>query len=619
MEPFIGRRFLGLLAAGVVVFTVAFGHAQPRPIIEGIRSGTPPEWALLQRQLIRMSSEACERFFSRFFDERGYFLAYERYGANDGPDDAIENLNNWPLLHAIGAKDELNQLVLRGWEGHLRQYTLARDSHVPVANEGMYYKEFHVQFDWQHHAEGVSVFNLMGLSNPNYAPNKRRAQRFAGLYMGEDPGAPNWDPVHKMIRSLLNGSRGPMLRDATALDWAGGPFEVEHRFFMEHGEKNYDETLAHYQDYTEVVGDHPLNLLSTTLAFQAYVATGDIKYRTWILEYVNAWIDRAKRNDHILPSNVGLDGKIGTAYGGRWWAGTYGWGFSPVDPTTGKRANRNRVPRTVLAFYIAYVLTGDDTYLEVWRKQTDRLNAYQRVSEGEIETPTMYGEQGWYGWRKGLNQDNSQDIWWFSQKLFDRRRAPAHPWLSFLEKTNPDWPVTALRKDLQTVYARAQALTKELSTPDTRLADAVLDLNPAVVTTLMQQTMGAIHIARPSWSKTSPSIGGSPLFARIRHFDPVRRRAGLPEDVAALVTGMDLTTTTVELVNLHLVDHRDLIIQGGGYAEHQIHYVVVDGTKHKVEAPWVKIRLQPGAHAMVELTMKRYANPPTQWFPWDRQ
>ena len=57
--------------------------------------------------------------------------------------------------------------------------------------------------------------------------------------MNEDPGAPNYDPEHKIIRSLFNGSRGPLLRKATALDWAGDPIEVENRFRPRHGERTY--------------------------------------------------------------------------------------------------------------------------------------------------------------------------------------------------------------------------------------------------------------------------------------------------------------------------------------------------------------------------------------------
>ena len=43
--------------------------------------------------------------------------------------------------------------------------------------------------------------------------------------MNEDPEAPNYDPEHRIIRSYFNGSRGPLLRHTTAVDWAGDPFE----------------------------------------------------------------------------------------------------------------------------------------------------------------------------------------------------------------------------------------------------------------------------------------------------------------------------------------------------------------------------------------------------------
>jgi hypothetical protein len=66
----------------------------------------PPEWALLQRELLKANEEACAAFFARYFDDRGYLLAVERWGANDGPDDAIENVNDWPTLHALGAGDQ---------------------------------------------------------------------------------------------------------------------------------------------------------------------------------------------------------------------------------------------------------------------------------------------------------------------------------------------------------------------------------------------------------------------------------------------------------------------------------------------------------------------------------
>ncbi|QTC92305.1 hypothetical protein [Brevundimonas goettingensis] len=616
------RSFLGGTAVAALAVAVApKARAQARAATASLTVSTPmpaPGWALLQRQLLADNAEACAAFYARYFDERGYFLCFERWGANDGPDDAIENVNNWPLLHALGGADRVKAMYTQAWEGHLKQYTAAKTTEVAIAREGMFFKEFNVQLDWQHHAEELTMFNVQGLSDPNNPRFADRARRFSALYMGEDADAPNYDPQHKIIKSLMNGSRGPMLRKATALDWAGDPFEAGHRFFMEHGETTYEQTLHHYDEYTDVVGDHPLNLFSTTLALNAYMLAQEPKYRDWLLGYVDAWIERAKANDDLLPSNVGLDGVIGSSADGKWWGGTYGWGFSPVNPVTGKREDRSRVLRTILGFFNAYLLTGDDKYLDVWRKQADRLNREKRTVDGKVQTPTMYNADGWYGWKDGLHQLNSLDIWWFSMKPSDRARAPDHPWVAFLEGRNPDFPETALRKDLARVAEMAKAEREDTTTPDTRLADARLEFNPASVSSLMQTMMGALHIGRPPWGPTTANAGGSPLYARLRYFDAEARRAGVPEDVAALIDSMTADETAVTLVNLSPTQSREVIIQGGGYGEHTIKTATFDGKTQAVNASAFTLKLAPGAGTRVVLAMDRYVNQPTLNFPWDR-
>ena len=609
------RRLLAGTGVAALGFGVA-GRAQAAPL----HIATPmevPTWAVLQRELLRANAEACEVFYARYFDERGYFLHFERWGANDGPDDTIENVNDWPLLHALGGSDRVKAMYTQAWEGHLRQFTEAKTTEIEIGRQGMFYKEFAVQNDWQHHAEEMTMFNVQGLSDPDSPRFRDRARRFAGFYMGEDPDAPNYDPEHKIIRSLMNGSRGPMLRKATALDWAGEPFDTR-GFHLGHGEDSYEEFLLHYEEYTDVVGDHPLNLFATTLALNAYMLEHEPKYRDWLLGYVDAWAKRARDNDDILPSNVGLDGVIGSAADGNWWGGAYGWGFSPVNPVNGQRENRNRVPRTILGFFNAYLLTGDDKYLDTWRRQTDRINAQRRTEGGKLQTPTMYGPDGWYGWRDGLNQANSLDIWWFSMKPSDRARAPDHPWVAYLEGRNPTWPETALRADLKKVADRARKQREDTTTPDTRLADAVLDQNPAAVTSLMHQMMGALHIARPAWGPTSAPAGGSPLYARLRYFDPEARRAGVPQDVAALVDELKADETGVTLVNLSPTRSRTVIIQAGGYGEHDFTRVTIDGKAQPAQGSTLTVTLAPSSGARLTLGMNRFVNPPTLKFPWSR-
>ena len=67
----------------------------------------PPHWALLERELIRAQAEAIEEYYAHYFDARGYLLCVPRWGGDDGPDDAAENLLNWTLLTALGAPARL--------------------------------------------------------------------------------------------------------------------------------------------------------------------------------------------------------------------------------------------------------------------------------------------------------------------------------------------------------------------------------------------------------------------------------------------------------------------------------------------------------------------------------
>jgi len=568
----------------------------------------PPNWALLERQLLRAKANACAEFFEKYFDERGYLLCVERWGGDDGPDDAIENCNGWPILHAMGASDNVLRMYKKAWDGHLRQYTAAKTSDVPFARDGMYYKEFPVMFDWQHNGEGISVFNLQGLSDPDDIDFGHRVRRYAGFYMDEDPGAPNYDPQHKVIRSMINGSRGPLMRKATGLDWAGDPIEVENRFGLGHGERNYEEMVAHFKDYNDVVGDHPLNLISTTLALNAYMLTGEEKYRTWLLGYVDAWLQRMNQNGGVIPSNIGLDGTIGGAADGKWYGGTYGWGFTVVVPQTGKLADRNRQYWGFIGFMNAYLLTGDDRYLQAWRKQANVINAQKKIINGQAMYPRMYGDDGWYSYVPQPYNYNAQEIYFLSMDPEDRGRAPQTGWFDFLDGKDPDYPENALRADFENLRRKIEGMRQDPTTPDTRLADDPMQFNPARVRTLLQLTQGGWLVERR----------GAALFARLRYFNPIGRRAGLPEDVAALVTKMTDDLTVVTLVNINQQDPRTVTVQAGGYGEHQFSSVELAGETTTVDASTCTVILAPGAGETITLHMQRHVNRPTMSFPWNR-
>ena len=344
----------------------------------------PPKWAQLERQLLADNGPACREFFEKYYDARGYLQAFLRWGANDGPDDAFENFNRWPELHALGGDDEILRIYLTALEGMIRQYSEAKTTEVPAGRAGMYVKEFSVQSDWMHHGEGLQLFNRMALSVPGLPSYRDRARRFAAFYMGDDPEAPNYDRDRKLIRSMINGSGGPMLRQATALDWAGDPFDAT-GFVALHGESTYAQFLEHYREYTDVAGDHFLNLVATTLPTNAFLVTGDATYRRWIVDYMDAWLARMRQNGGIIPSFVDVDGTIG-GRDKKWWGNAYGWGFSPINPVTGRREHRNRIPRALVGFSNALLVTGDQKYVDSWREMIGAVNKQARVVNGRTDT-----------------------------------------------------------------------------------------------------------------------------------------------------------------------------------------------------------------------------------------
>jgi hypothetical protein len=133
-----------------------------------------------------------------------------------------------------------------------------------------------------------------------------------------------------------------------------------------------------------------------------------------------------------------------------------------------------------------------------------------------------------------------------------------------------------------------------------------MEFNPAAVDGLVQLMWGALV----------PGREGSLLSARLRYFDPVRRRAGVPADVGALVSELKDDRTVVTLVNVSPTTARTLVVQGGGYGEHQILSAEVNGRTTTIDAREFTVQLAPGA--TLTLAMKRYANPPTAKMPWDR-
>src|SRR5438874_6084287 len=110
--------------AGVALAQGAFTIATPMD---------PPEWALLERELLRAHTAACVKFFRRYFNQAtGWLETTERWGGDDGPDDAIENVNDWPHLYALGGDEIIREMYTKVYEGHVRQFSVAKIIDVPI-------------------------------------------------------------------------------------------------------------------------------------------------------------------------------------------------------------------------------------------------------------------------------------------------------------------------------------------------------------------------------------------------------------------------------------------------------------------------------------------------------
>jgi hypothetical protein len=199
-------------------------------------------------------------------------------------------------------------------------------------------------------------------------------------------------------------------------------------------------------------------------------------------------------------------------------------------------------------------------------------------------------------------------VWYWSMKPADRERLGDDGWINFLDGKNPHYPEQALAQAFLSIHSHFVGMRADRTTPDSRLADDPMAYNPATVEALVNLMLGGLY----------PGHRGIPLHCRIRYFDPVNRRAGLPEDVAALVDHLSDRETGLTLINLNPLAGRTVVVQGGAYAEHRLAEVTVDGKTTRVDAPSLTVELAPSSGAHLLLATRRYANAPTMKFPWDQ-
>jgi hypothetical protein len=626
------------------------------PTITATELSTLPTWALLERQLIEVMEQAAELKVSKYSERSGV-----PYYADD-VDDLYEMIFNWGLFYAMGANERVLELALQHWNavtrfGDDRIVSRVHDRFTQQVHKEYYGLVHPGDAEWHHKGEGNMAFYHFGLADPTISENVRRSRLFASFYLGENSDAPNYDPRYKILRSPFQTSQGPWLKAdpqrVHAYLWGGqGSLGGRVNFYGTRSSlypivkdleedwwkepKRRDEIVGLF-DKIVLNADSPNSLGATALITNAYLYTGDSRYKDWVIEYTDAWMDRIQQNNGVVPDNVGPTGKIGEHRQGQWWGGIYGWnsycGFNIIFHSL------------TIAAECAHLLTGDSGYLDLLRSQIKVLidNGITR-EDGQFLQAVRHGPEGWghkmWNPLTGLDQpvrmnelahlyhaslseqdrqlvtsvrDGDVSIDWNENKA-DGANAYSgmqeYPRFQYYDNKNPDWPTAMLRAELENALKTYDEMRNDERTVEQIIADNRVPANPVHTKALTHVTLGAPQSV----------YHGGLLRATVRYFDPDNDRPGLPRDVAALVDELKSDCVGVELVNLNRNQTRRVVVQAGAFGEHQFTRARYrDGESQRevaVEGKYVSVELPPLTAIRLGLGMRRFVNDPSYGFPW---
>jgi len=589
--------------------------SNPIPIIYADQRVTPPNWAIQQRQLIDLMNKAGAFYTTQYVRSDNTLIWKDNWPGMDGSDDAYESFWTFPLFYLVGGSEHLHQISRHLWDGITWQFT----------EYGQIYREFDAYYDWMHHGESYSYLYYLGLCNPFVFKDRQRARRFAGFYTGEDAEAQNYDVKRKLIRSPLNGSRGPRL-EMSREDWSThrdvlanypAPYEDIPGVITEKADWNNDEiftVILELLNQRMAKGDVPLNLTATSLVLHAFAYENEGKYRQWILDYLAAWQKRTQQNNGIMPDNVGLNGRIGENMDGKWWGGYYGWRW-PHGAT-------NLLESTLIAGSNALMLTGDSDYLNLARSQQDLLWSLGQKQNGDWVVPFKHLDNGWDSYRP-MPSNFPIQLWNVSESEADLERVNrlTNPekwseqlsgrddnggWFRFVHGDFPEFPERVLAANINFMSQRLEMIENDNTDPNSWDVHHWQARNPVWPQGLLQLTTGG---------PTAIYHGGM-LNCRIRHFDLTEKRAGLPEDVSALVSQISACRFRLQLINLNPVSPRSVVSLAGAFGEHQFKSVAIGEKTISVNSKWLQVDLQPRCGITLDIETDRFVNPPKYDFPW---
>lgn len=618
---------------------------------------TPPAWALLERQLIDKINSAAPRVLQKYTRPDGTLLwpTSPDFQSIDGLDDAYKSFHNWPLFYMLGGDKQFLADAHREFDVITKDMAQYNTGH----SYPMVVKEYQPGYDWFHQGEGNYLFYMLCMADPSDSRVIERAQRFAGFFLNEDHDAQNYDPQHKLIKCAMNGSKGPAF-------WifAGNPFWPWSGYNMPFYDvpdctsheavaknPNLSKRMGKIISQRQGRGDTVVNLAATSLIANAYLLTGEEKYKAWVKDYVDAWTGRTEANGGVVPDNVGMSGKIGEHINGKWYGAYYGWtwphGWHSVGQAVGIAAQN------------AALLMSDLRYMDFTRSQIDVLISRGIEKDNHLYVPYKYGEpekvnyvpgawlqyplknedgtarqvDGWFEFMP-MHPSDVAHLWMMSMEPQDLQRSEqiskktgakfainawhhtkdqgGHDgaWLAYMREEYPEYPETILKHNLTQVDGRLAFMEEDKEEAKNYSDSYFQRRNPVTCEGLVQLTLGG----------PLPHYNGGLLVSRLRHFDAQRKRPGLPPDVGALVSRMTADCTELQLVNLNEKESRDVLIQAGAMGEHNFTNVCFksgkDNKTFEINDKYLQVHLPPATQITLGLGMQRFANAPSYKHPW---
>jgi len=286
--------------------------------------------------------------------------------------------------------------------------------------------------------------------------------------------------------------------------------------------------------------------------------------------------------------------------------------------------------------------------MDLPRSQLAMMRKNGKMIDGEFQVPIRYDDRGWHHYRRESPSDYLH-LWFMTQSENDwaeiERFAETQErsrgritdgdlgWAMFVKGRNPGYAARELRDEVKTVIRKIEFIQKEHGDPETFVDNKWILVDPMKLDRLVRLSVGGLPV----------KVQGEMLYSQVRYFDGERRQAGLPPDVAALVTHIEKDLIELEVVNLNPAEPRQLVIQGGAYGEHRFESVTYKQVA-EIQPPVRDVRnprsgmidqaltesssvlngrafvvnLSPGSGSKLTLKIKRFASEPSFDFPWDR-